>query len=88
MPSSETEQSLVKDTHCPCDQAEATEARLDREQGKPPSVRKETSMGFQHQTGGMRKAHQILHTRVLKEKILVSLARSAATEGTLGLGIF
>lgn len=88
MPSSETEQSLIKDIHCPCVQAEATEARLDRKQGKAPRVREKTSMGFQHLTGGKRKAHQILHTRVLEEKILVSLARAAAMEGTLGLGVF
>lgn len=40
-------------------------------------------MGSQHLMGGTRNAHQILHTRVLEEKILVSLARTGATKGTL-----
>lgn len=40
-------------------------------------------MGSQHLMGGTRNAHQILYTRVLEEKILVSLARTGATKGTL-----
>lgn len=40
-------------------------------------------MGSQHLTGGTRNAHQILHTRVLEEKILVSLAGTGATRGAL-----
>lgn len=35
----------------------------------------------------MRNAHQIVHTRVLEEKILVSLARAGAMEGTFSCSL-
>lgn len=45
-------------------------------------------MGSQHLTGGTRNVHQMLHIRVLEEKILVSLAGAGATKGTLSHSVF